>query len=138
MTSHGSDRVQIETAVHEVYKQLTDNARRNVEEVPFLTMKDVFMWSVALGYASNTRKKLKKSRQQIFHWPQFDAYQDVPVLKAVALTAERDVNVLTSPERILRIVEEYANAGIHDLVARLDPDAGLPLNNLLHLARSAE
>ena len=45
----GSDRVAIDKDVHQLYKDLSERSSQNPETAPFLLMKDVFMWAVALG-----------------------------------------------------------------------------------------
>lgn len=132
----GSDRVSIENSVHQIYKELTERSVQDPEAAPFLLMKDVFMWAVALGVSANQRLPLADSRTQIFRWDQFSQDIDVPVLKAIAVAADNDVGVLVSPPRMLRIAEEFANAGIHELRAEVIDKPGRPLWNLLALARA--
>ena len=45
----GSDRVSIEINVHEIYIDLSRQSKHGPEDAPFILMKDVFMWAVALG-----------------------------------------------------------------------------------------
>lgn len=44
----GGDRVSVETSMHHLFQQLTERSNENPESAPFLLMKDVFMWAVAL------------------------------------------------------------------------------------------
>ena len=134
----GSDRVSIETDVHQLYRDLTERSTRNPETAPFLLMKDVFMWAVALGVHFDQRQELVGSKTQIFRWDQFSESIDLPSLKAIAVAATGDVEVLTHEDEILRIAEEYANAGIHLLKREVVDKPGQPLWNLVAVIRSVK
>lgn len=133
----GSDRVSIESSVHELYQELTERSGRksNPETSPFHLMKDVFMWAVAMGVKLNRRRTLSGSRTQIFRWDQFSQDVDIPALQAIAVAETEDVDVLLHDDQILRIAEEYANAGIRELKRELVDQPGQPLWNLVNLAR---
>lgn len=109
---HGSERVNIENDVHEIYKAITQQAGKDIEEQPFLLMKDVFMWAVALGFQAGRKRALAPGRQQPFRWGQLSQELDVPALQAIALADTNDVEVLLRKDQVLRIAEEYANEGI--------------------------
>ena len=130
----GSDRVAIESSVHALYKQLTDKSTQDPETAPFLLMKDVFMWAVALGVKEGKRRPLSGSREQIFRWDQFAQDMDIPALKAIALSETNEVDVLLREDQILRIAEEYANAGIHEIKREIVDRPGEPLWNLVALS----
>jgi dnd system-associated protein 4 len=122
------DTVAVDEAVHEVYKQLTEG--NDPVGAPFRTMKDVFMWAVALGYQLGKRRPLVGKRVTIFRWAQFTPQTDVPLLKALALADHGNVNVLLSQDEILNTAEEYANAGIYELRSTILGEYGQPLWNL--------
>jgi len=132
----GSDRISIEASMHQFYKSLTERSNRNPEASPFLLMKDVFMWAVALGVQANSRRPLSGSRTQIFHWSNLAQDIDVPALKAIAVAETGDVEVLQNEGQILRIAEEYANAGIHILKREVVDKPGHALWNLADLVRN--
>lgn len=131
----GSDRIAIDKDVHQLYKDLSERSIQNPETTPFLTMKDVFMWAVALGVKEGERRPLSGSREQIFRWEQFSPDIDVPALKAIALAETGEVEVLLREDQILRIAEEYANAGIHEIKREIVDQPGEALWNLAQLAR---
>ena len=62
----GGDRVSVETAVHQLFRDLTERSTENPEAAPFLLMKDVFMWAVALGVKTGRRLPLSGAKTQIF------------------------------------------------------------------------
>ncbi len=131
----GGDRVSIEPSVHELYRDLTERSRENPENAPFLLMKDVFMWAVALGVKAGERRPLSGSRQ-IFRWDQLSQDLDVPVLRAIAIADTDDVEVLKWEDQVLRIAEEYANAGIREIKEEVIDQSGQPLWNLISKVRS--
>jgi len=123
------DTVTIDESVHYIYKELTDGT--DPVTVPFKTMKDVFMWAASLGYKRGERRPIAGKKLTIFRWAQFSSQTDIPVVKAISLADEDGINVLLSQDEMLIVVEEYANAGIHDLRSRLFDEHGQPLYNLL-------
>ncbi len=125
------DTVAIDSMAHDIYKQLTEGG--NMLDVPFKTMKDVFMWAVCLGAQQGQKMPLTGKRISIFRWAQFDPQIDVPLLKAIAIAESGDVSILLRRNDILGIIEEYANAGIYELRARMFDEFGQPLWNLVSM-----
>lgn len=131
--ARSTGRVSIDSSVHDLYKQLTSS--KNLEESPFLTMKDVFMLAACLGFQMQQRKPLGK-REQPFHYSVFTEAEDIPILKAIAIAATGDVAVLANPDQIVEIAEEYANVGISEIRSVIADDIGQPLWNLVEALRS--
>ena len=125
------DIVNIDDSVHGIYKQLTEG--NDPVDVPFQTMKDVFMWAASLGYQRGERKPIRGKRTTIFRWAQFSPQTDIPLIKAMAIADSGDIEVLMRQEDILTAVEEYANAGINSLESRLLNANGQNLWNLVAL-----
>ena len=121
------DGIFIDEAVHHIYKELTDG--NDPEASPFKTMKDVFMWSASLGYKIGERRPLT-SRTMVFRWAQLSEQIDVPLVKAIAIADKEELGVLSSQGDVLDIVEEYANAGVHELRSSVLDEYGQPLWNL--------
>lgn len=132
----GSDRVSIEDATHQVYQDLSERSAKNAEASPFFLMKDVFMWSVALGVKAGKRRALSGNKREIFRWDQFSQDLDVPSLKIIALVAAGDAEILLHDDDILRIAEEYANEGIRELRQLLMDQPAKALWNLVDIIRS--
>jgi dnd system-associated protein 4 len=128
-TSISRDTVVIDEAVHEIYRQLTEG--NDPVNVPFRTMKDVFLWAASLGYKMGERRPITGKKVTIFRWAQFTPQCDIPVIKAFAIADTEGIDVLLNQNNLLTIVEEYANAGIHDLSASLFGEYGQPLWNLV-------
>jgi dnd system-associated protein 4 len=131
----GSDRVSIEKSVHDIYKQLSDRSSQSPESAPFLLMKDLFMWAVAVGVKKGKRRILSGDKEQIFRWDQFSQDIDVPALKTIALAETEDVEILLQEDQILRIAEEFANEGIRELKSDLIDQPGEALWNLINICR---
>ena len=125
------DTVNIDDSVHDIYKRLTEG--NDPVDVPFQTMKDVFMWAASLGYQRGERKPIRGKRTTIFRWAQFSPQTDIPLIKAMAIADSGDVEVLMGQEDVLTAVEEYANAGIISLESRLLNANGQNLWNLVRL-----
>ena len=125
------DTVTIDESVHYIYKELTDGT--DAVTVPFKTMKDVFMWAASLGYKRGERRPIAGKRLTIFRWAQFSSQTDIPVVKAIALADGNEINVLLSQDEMLAAVEEYANAGIHELRSVIYDGHGQPLFNLVNI-----
>ena len=123
-----SDRVSIDDSVMEIYRALTDSD--DLEQSPFQTYKDVFMFAVALGFQNGLRRPLpggKKStiRRDVFTDP------DIAFLKALAIAETGDVQVLAHFGEILTIAEEYAQAGIFELKMAISAQTNRPLWGLV-------
>lgn len=133
--SRGGDRVNVEAAVHQLFKDLIERSSENPEAAPFPFMKNVFMWAVALGVKNSSRLPLSGPKTQIFHWDQFSQELDVPVLKALAVAETEEVEILLREDQMLRIAEEYANVGIRVMKEELFDQPGQPLWNLTNTIR---
>lgn len=125
------DTVTIDESVHYIYKELTDGT--DPVTVPFKTMKDVFLWAASLGYKRGERRPIAGKKLTIFRWAQFNSQTDIPVVKAIALADGDDINILLSQDEMLNVVEEYANAGIHELRSSIYSQYGQPLFNLINI-----
>ena len=121
------DHVMVEETIHDLYRQLA--AERGL----FRTMKDVFMWSVLLGFRMETSRPLEGKKSVLVRWSPFTSQVDVPLLKAVAIAETGELDVLRDRNAILAIAEEYANAGIHELRNHLLDGEQQPLWNLVEL-----
>jgi dnd system-associated protein 4 len=126
------DRVAIDPAMHEIFKQLSDGA--DPEEVPFGQLKDVFLMAACLGYARKKRRPLPTKTRDIIRLETF-SQSDLPVLYALAIATTGDVDILDQGYEFLTIAEEYANEGIHILQENLLNQRGRPLWNLVDLVR---
>lgn len=131
--SRSGGRVAIDASLHDLYKELTEG--KDIEKAPFLTMKDVFMLAVCLGYRRGQRKPIAGKQQQIFHWAQFSDQVDMPILKAIAIAVTGDVLVLSDFGKVVELAEEYANAGIHEVRTKVADYSGEPLWGLVDLVR---
>ena len=76
---------------------------------------------------------MEKIRRLIFAWARFSSEEDVPLLRTLALADTEDVEVLTDQDRILTIVEEYANGGITEIRKQVEDMPGDRITNLIHL-----
>jgi len=121
------DSIHIEPSHHELYLQLTTGS-----EAPFKTMKDLFMLATSVGFAHGRRTPLSGQRE-IFRWPVFSSQEDIPVLRAIAISESGNSAVLVDQDQLLTIVEEYANAGIEDVRRYITNQPGMPLESLVEM-----
>ena len=128
-----SDRVSIDEAVMDIYRELTEGS--SIEQAPFRTLKDVFMLAVVLGYRRGSRRPTPPSSRHTIRKEVFSD-NDYHLLKAIAIATTGDVEVLMSQGEVLTIAEEYAQVGIHEVKAELLEQAGRPLWNTVALLSS--
>lgn len=129
-----SDRVSISDSIIGIYKELTEGS--NVEEAPFRTLKDVFMLAVCLGYKAGRRQTLQPGSRHTIRKEVFTE-TDYIMLRAIAVAATGDIEVLLRPSELLTIAEEYAQVGIREIETNLVQQSGRPLWNLTELLRSS-
>lgn len=108
-----SDRINICSSKHEIYKQLTDGPT-----APFKTMKDLFLSSAAVGVRRGSRLSIEKPTG-IFAWSVFTPQEDIPFLYALVLSLDEPIDLLLDQGKLLNIIEEYANSGIGELHTEL-------------------
>lgn len=125
--------VYIEREVHPIYEELVSRSSKNAEDHPFATMKDLFMLSACVGAKNNKYAELNSSRD-VFAAETFDRRTDVPVLAALAYYRTKDLDILHDSKRVVEIVQEWANGGIHIVREEVVTRPGLrPLFNLVDM-----
>ena len=124
------ESVHIDSKHHGLYTQLTAN-----NDAPFKTMKDLFLLAANVGFSRGRRVPLSGQRE-IFRWPVFTSQEDIPVLRAIAIAETGDTTILVDQSQLLKIAEEYANAGIEEVSREVADQPGLPLDSLVHFLLS--
>jgi len=132
-----TDRVYIDEAVIDVYRQLKKEGNAEIEDTPFDTYKDLFMFAACLGYQNGRRAKPRKGAGGEIPTKVFTP-DDMAILKAIAIAETGDIEILTHFGEILSIAEEYAGAGIYEMKAYLIDEGGRPLWNLVNLLNENE
>ena len=129
-------RVKAERGTHEdIYKLLASPMAKDPEMIPFLTLKDAFMWAFSLGVKEGKRTPLEGPKEGIFWFYQFSKEVDLASMKMVALADTDDITIFVREDEIMAMVEEYANTGIRVIKDRLLGQNGAPLWNLVDLAK---
>jgi len=104
-------RIRIENAVHEFYRTLARDDGDTATKKTFETMKEVFMIAFGFGVAKGQRGALGPSRE-IFDDSLLRA-EDWDLIKAVVLADDEGaLQSLEDTDQLLRVAQEYANAGI--------------------------
>ena len=132
----GSDKkvrydVYVDKGKHHLFQELTEG-----KDAPFLTMKDVLLTAACVGFNNESRIKLNTG-EKIFSWKTFTPQIDHPFLHALALVAEGKDDVLIDQDKILTVVEEYANGGINDLYDTISKP-GSKISNLVNIILKKE
>ena len=109
------------------------NNDTNLELAPFSEVKDVFLTAACLGFQIKRRKKLATGDKK--HEIRLEVIGDdgESIIRAIALAATGDVEILSRQGELLTIVEEYAYAGIYEIRSQLLEQRGVPLWNLVNL-----
>lgn len=128
-----TDRVYIDEGVIDVYRQLKKEANNEVEQAPFDTYKDLFMFAACVGFQNGRRTKPRKGNNGGEVPSKVFTEDDLAILKAIAIAETGDVEVLNRFGEVLAIAEEYANAGIYEVKSSLLDERGRPLWNLVAL-----
>lgn len=104
--------LDIDDATHAMYMELVES-----EVSPFwrgygrgAPMKDVFVFSVAMGYRNKSRTPLRKRKGSI----PFTTFNDDEkwLMKVIAIAERGGLEVLFDEKEVYKIAEEYANAGV--------------------------
>jgi dnd system-associated protein 4 len=106
-TEKSRDRFYVQKDKHVVFQRLSQD-----DAAPFTTMKDAWLLACALGYRARRRKKLEGGTQHVGFWHYLSPQEDIPFLQALAIAETNSIAVLADRDQVIRIAEEYANAGI--------------------------
>jgi len=96
------------------YSQTHPGVGKNQETAPFKTMKDIFMTSVYIGAKTGRHRPLDGKKVQPFKGLVFN-HDEQNFLRAIAIGHCKEAEIIMDPQKVIRIVEEYANAGIWEL-----------------------
>lgn len=118
----------------EEHEQFLD---RLIKDGIFETKHAALMCAAALGYYRNEHRPLAKAGEGI-RWQIFERNQDSAFIYALAISVEKNINVLEpgTKDRIAEIFEEYAAGGL-DAMQRTLAQSGEPLDSLLLLLAEA-
>ncbi|MCZ8538291.1 DNA phosphorothioation-associated protein 4 [Paenisporosarcina quisquiliarum] len=119
------------------YKTLIDSEEFGV----FLTYKDVFMTSGALGFMEQKRMKFSSSAEGI-PWSVFTLDTDETIINAIALAETEDISILRddpdSFDKKMQIFEEYAAGGFEILYNLVTDNPKVALTSLFDFIMSME
>jgi len=103
------DRINIEKSDRNLYDEIEIFKNKN--------RKDQFLLAMSIGFKNRAKHPIK-SRDGFFLFKDMKL-EDEALIKAVAIKEEGSVEVLSNLDKVFKIVEEYAHAGIkilHDMV----------------------
>ena len=96
------------------YSQTHPAPGKNPQTAPFKTMKDVYLMAVYLALRVERSRPLDGKRVVPFKGGVL-SYEEQLFLRAVAMGHTGDPEVMGDPQKVVRISEQFANAGIWQL-----------------------
>lgn len=96
------------------YSQTHPAPGKNPQTAPFKTMKDVYLMAVYLAAGAHGPRPLDGKRVAPFKGGVL-SHEEQLFLRAVAMGDTGDPEVMADPQRVVRISEQFANAGIWQL-----------------------
>jgi len=113
------DRVYIDKNDVSLYKELDrdDFLSQGNDSLKKLENKEKFLLAVSIGFKNKVRRPLDK-REGYTLLNYFKA-KDISLIQSVALYEKDDPEILKDEEKVFRIAEEYAHAGIKILVDKI-------------------
>ena len=115
MKDKGPDRVSIRDKDKEIYDEL----QKKDKSSPLLNKRNRVLYMLALitGFSEGEPIKLDKKKGYILLENLSD--EDKVIIKAIAVSEEKDLSVLTDREKVYTIADEYAAAGIRLLKKKI-------------------
>ncbi|MFW6030854.1 MAG: hypothetical protein ACOCRO_11475, partial [Halanaerobiales bacterium] len=109
-------RVKVNKIYHDIYKDLTQSS--NIRKPVIDGHGKVFILCASLGYEYDKRVPFNKGEGKPLFWSHSMTNHDPIILYSIALFSKGKVNydILSQPEEVIKIVEEYANGGMEILM----------------------
>jgi hypothetical protein len=112
------NRIYIEEEHHAKYHEL--QSKGESDTVPFKAAKEVFMYSVILGFLNN-RKIPTKSKKEVIFEHYLDSSIDKPLLECIYLIGTKQDEAILDKKSLTETMQEYANGGfelLYDIVSK--------------------
>jgi hypothetical protein len=108
------DRLYVEESNHSRYQELLSKGDK--DSYPFKVMKEIFMFSLVLGYLSKGNPKPLDRRKELIHERFLDSKTDKPLIQAIYMLSHNcDRESILDKAAASKLAEEYANLGFDDL-----------------------
>lgn len=106
--------VNIDKTKHEKFQELSKG-----KDAPFASMWQVFLVAACVGFESKKRVALT-SGEKVFSWSEQLSSDDLlAIVAAIGIAATGDPLIVEDQEKLLTVIEEYANGGIDELYDEL-------------------
>jgi dnd system-associated protein 4 len=106
------DRIYIEEKYHPMYLELLGKGESH--KVPFKTLKEIFMYAVALGVLADDKKPIEKKKELIFE-KYLDSKMDKPILQCIYFLEEGNDDSIVDKKGAIELAQQYANVGFEKL-----------------------
>ncbi len=131
--STSRNAVNIDKSKHEKYQELSKG-----KDAPFASMWQVFLVAACVGFESKRRVPLS-SAEKIFSWSeQLSADDLLAIVAALGIAETKDPMIVSDQEKLLTVVEEFANGGVDELYDEIINSKSDRILTLAQLALSAE
>lgn len=105
----------------------------------FSTYKDLFLLAACIGFEKKKRSKMSaaNSDKGEIHWQMFERNNaDLATINSIALASTCDIDIILDTDdmidRKIKIMEEYANGGIHVIKEKILDMPGDLIDNLVN------
>ena len=119
------NKFYVDEKMHKLFRQIKDERYS-----PFFGMniKDVFIFSMALGFALRKRKDLQKRKDVA----DVDVFSEdhLLLIKCIAVNSEGNIEILMDEKKTFEIAEEFANGGISILYEIIFKTKEDPIKNI--------
>lgn len=123
--------VNIDKSKHEKFQELSKG-----KDAPFSNMWQVFLVAACVGFEAKRPVRLS-SVEKVFSWEQLTSDDLLAIVAAIGIAASKDPLIVSDQEKLLTVVEEYANGGIDELYDELINAKSDRILTLAQLALSA-
>jgi dnd system-associated protein 4 len=131
--STSRNAVNIDKSKHEKYQELSKG-----KDAPFASMWQVFLVAACVGFEAKRRVPLS-SAEKIFSWSeQLSADDLLAIVAALGIAETKDPMIVSDQEKLLTVVEEFANGGVDELYDEIINSKSDRILTLAQLALSAE
>lgn len=111
------DRIYVEEKNHEKYLELLSKSED--DRYPFKSMKEIFMFSLILGYLQEEEPKPLEKKKELIFEKYLDSKIDKPLIKCLYTLSKGNDESVLDKKGAIEAAQEYANRGFEILYDRV-------------------